>query len=238
MLDVVAINGSPRAERSQTAQVLAPFIAGMTEAGAGVELLYASRLKVKECTCGTMHCWYGKPGECCVRDDMQSLYPRLAGADLLVLATPVYVPLPGGMQNILNRLCPLMDPRLETREGRTRARFREHVRIRRLALVATGGWWEKENMGTVVRIAEELAADVSVAFAGAVLRPHAYLMWSEGELTAEGRTVHEAVRQAGRDLVRTGSMAPENLAAIARPLITQEALLQQYNAMRDAVADR
>lgn len=229
MSKAVAINGSPRMEKGNTAMVLTPFIQGMMDAGSDVELFYASRLKVKPCTCGEMYCWYKRPGECCIKDDMQLLYPKLKKADILILATPVYIPLPGEMQNIINRLCPLVKPFLETREGRTRARFHEEVEIQKIVLVSTGGWWEKENFGTVVRITEELAEDASVEFAGAVLRPHAFLMKEEGELTEEGEAVLNAVRRAGYELVKEGVMSKETLEVISRPLISEDELRRRYN---------
>jgi len=216
-------------EKGNTAMVLTPFIQGMMDVGSDVELLYASRLKVKPCTCGEMYCWNEMPGECCIKDDMQLLYPKLREADILVLATPVYIPLPGDMQNIINRLCPLLDPFLEFREGRTRARFRKDVGIRKIVLVSTGGWWEKANFGTVVRITEELAKDASVEFAGAVLRPHAHLMKEKGELTQDGEAVLNAVRRAGYELVKEGVMTKETLETISRPLISQEDLWRRYN---------
>jgi multimeric flavodoxin WrbA len=221
MIHVVAINGSPRMEKGNTATVLGPFLEGMMEAGAKVELFYAGQLSIKPCT-GEMHCWYRKPGQCYIEDDMQQLYPRLREAEILVLATPVYIPLPGEMQKVINRLCPLVVPQLETREGRTRATFREQVRINKMVLLSTGGWWEKGNFETVVRIVEELARNASAEFAGAVLRPHATLLKRQGELTQDGRAVLEQTRRAGYDLVKRGAIDPETLEAIARPLISQE----------------
>ena len=211
MVKAVAINGSPRMERGHTAMVLNPFIEGMMGAGSDVEL----------CACGTMYCWTEMPGECCIKDEMELLYPKLKGADILVLATPVYIPLPGDMQEVINRLCPLLDPALEFRKGRTRAIFRKDVRIRTIALVSTGGWWEKGNFGTVVRIVKELAEDTSVKFAGAVLRPHADYMRRDGELTQDGRAVLNAVRRAGSQLVKNGVMKRETLATISRPLVSR-----------------
>jgi len=218
---VVAINGSPRLEKGNTHVVLTPFLQGMTDAGAGVELFYASRLDVEPCT-GEFHCWYEKPGECYIKDDMELLYPELREAEILVLATPVYIPLPGEMQNVINRLCALIDPTLETREGRTRARFHKDVKIKKIVLVSTSGWWEMGNFDTVVRIVQELAEDARVAFAGAVLRPHAYLMKEDGELTQDGKAVQEAARKAGNELVEEGSMKQETLEQVSRPLISQE----------------
>jgi len=153
---------------------------------------------------------------------MQDLYPRLRAAEVLVLATPVYIPLPGEMQNVINRLVPLMDPVLETRQGRTRVRFRKDVKIKKIVLVSTSGWWEMGNFDTVVGIARELAEDASVEFAGAVLRPHAYLMKEDGELTEEGKAVQEAARRAGYELVKEGGMKVRTLDMVSRPLISQE----------------
>ena len=229
MSKAVAINGSPRMEKGNTAMVLAPFVQGMMDAGCDVELLYASRLTAKPCSCSVMYCWDEVPGECCIKDDMQMVYPKLREADILVLATPVYIPLPGDMQNFINRLCPLVDPALEFREGRTRARFRKDVRIRRFVLVSTSGWWEIGNFGTVVRIVEEIAQDVSVEFAGAVLRSHAHLMIENGELTQDGEAVLNAVRKAGYELIKEDGMTRETLDRISRPLISQEDLWRRYS---------
>jgi len=231
MSKAVAINGSPRMGKGYTAMVLSPFVQGMMDAGSDVEVFYASRLKIKPCACGEMYCWYKKPGECCIKDDMQLLYPKLREAEILILTTPVYVPLPGGMQDIINRLCPLIKPFLEIREGRTRARFHEEVGIQKIVLVSTGGWWEKGNFGTVMRIAEEFAEDASVEFAGAVLRPHAFLMKEKGQLTEEGEAVLNAVRRAGYELVNDGVMSKETLEAISRPLISEDELRRIYNKM-------
>ncbi|MGB5925505.1 MAG: flavodoxin family protein [Dehalococcoidia bacterium] len=228
MSKAVAINGSPRMERGNTAMVLNPFVEGMMDAGSHVELFYASRLKVKPCACGTMYCWTEMPGECCIKDKMELLYPRLKESDILVLATPVYIPLPGDMQNIINRLCPLLDPVLEFRKGRTRAIFRKDGRIRAIVLVSTGGWWEKGNFGTVVRIVKELAEDASVNFAGAVLRPHVHAMRRKGELTQDGRAVLNAVRKAGYELVKDGAMKRETLAAVSRPLISRAEFWREW----------
>jgi multimeric flavodoxin WrbA len=232
MNKAVAINGSPRMERGNTAMVLNPFIEGMKDAGFEVELFYASRLKVKPCTCGSMYCWFERPGECVIKDNMELLYPKLREADVLVLATPIYIPLPGDMQDIINRLCPLLNPVLEFRKGRTRAILRKDVRIRTIALVCTGDWWEKGNSGTVVRIVKELAAGTSVKFAGAVLRPHASLMRRGGELTQDGKAVVDAARRAGYELVKDGVMRRETLKAISRPLISRAKFWDAYWPIR------
>jgi len=229
-MKAIAINGSPQLDKGNTAMILMAFSQGLAEAGAQLEILYASRLKIKPCSCGSMRCWYDTPGACSIQDDMQSLYPRLKAADTLILATPVYIPLPGALQNFINRLCPLIHPYLEFREGRTRAGFLPDVQIRRIVLVATGGWWEIENLDTVVRIAQELAEDASVEFSGALLRPHAFLMRQNGNLTPAGQVVQEAARQAGVELAGEGRFHADTLQAISNPLVSEAELRELYNS--------
>ncbi len=211
-------------EKGNTALILAPFLEGMEEAGAKVELFYAKKLNVSPCI-GDFQCWYGKPGECSIDDAMQQIYPKLREAEILVLATPVYIPLPGEMQNFINRLCPLIEPILVTRNGRTRARMHADVKIRTIALVSTGGWWEKGNFSTVLRIAKELASDANVKCAGALLRPHAhYLTKSE-----RAKEIFEAAREAGFKLAKEGIIPKCLIEKIGQPLISEEAFNRKEN---------
>lgn len=231
---IVAINGSAKMEKGNTALVLAPFLDGMRDAGASVELFYAKCLDVKPCM-GEFHCWNKKPGQCYIDDDMQVLYPKLREADILVLATPVYVPLPGEMQNLINRLVPLVEPILEFRDGRTRARVHEDVGIRKIVLVSTCGWWEMGNFGTVLRIADELAKDLSVEFAGAVLRPHADLMRGNGEKV---KKVTDALRQVGYELINDERMPKNLLEVISQPLISIEEYIRDLNVDYEKVKSK
>ncbi len=202
--------------------ILGSFLEGVREAGALIELVCADRHDIRPCSCGNMHCWNREPGVCCLKDGMQALYPKLEASDILVLATPVYIPLPGMMQNFLNRLCPLLDPHLSFRDGRTRVKFRNNVSINKIALVSVSGWWEIGNFDTVVQITKELAANAGVEYAGAVLRPHAMMFKAMGGLNDTCRDILADVKRAGEELIKDGVMSDETLRKISRPLVTQE----------------
>ncbi|UCF10953.1 MAG: flavodoxin family protein [Candidatus Bipolaricaulota bacterium] len=224
----VAVYFSSSPESGNTARLLTSFMKGLERGGDETRTFDVKEIRPSPCT-GEMHCWFKDPGSCYIQDGMQDFYPVLREADTLVLGTPVYIPLPGEMQNLLNRLCPIVEPDLETREGRTRARVRDGYRLSRVALVATGGWWEIENLDTVVRIAREFAEDASVPFVGAVLRPHAAMALSPQGKPAE---ILEAAEQAGFELVSAGEIRPETLATVSQPLIGQEDYRQYMNQMR------
>jgi len=148
------------------------------------------------------------------------------GGETLILATLVYIPLLGEMQNLLNLLCPLMEPILETRDGRTRGRMHDDVAISRIALVSTSGWWEIGNLDTVVRIACEIAEDASVPFVGSVLRPHASVMWQQEE---KAREILDAAGKAGYQLATTGTMLSDTLTVISQPLTSEEEYRRGFN---------
>jgi multimeric flavodoxin WrbA len=86
---VLVLNSSPKMDKGNTALVLGPFLEGVREAGAEVELFYTKKLEINPCQ-GEFNCWFKTPGKCFQQDDMQMLLPMLAQADIWVLATPVY----------------------------------------------------------------------------------------------------------------------------------------------------
>ncbi len=225
MSNVLIINGSARTKKGHTAFILSPFIKGMTKAGAKVELLYPKNQKILPCI-GCFKCWGETIGECFIEDDMQSIYPKLIETEILVLAIPVYIPLPGMMQNFINRLCPLVEPLLELKNGRTRAKFHDNVKISKIIGVITGGWWEIENLSVVLKILEEIALNTSTEFSGAILRPHAYVLREE---TEKNKSILSTLETIGEKLIREGKIDKEDLAYISQPLVNREDFITMLN---------
>ncbi len=228
MTEVIAFNGSTRRNAGNTRRLMEPFLEGMRDEGAEVELFYTAELDVADCL-GEFHCWSKVLGECIQRDQMDEIMPKLREADIMVLGIPRYVPLPAAMQAFLNRLMPLVEPQLDFRDGRTVARTGEGVRLSKIVLVTVSGWWEVENMDLVVDIAREMAADFGMEFSGALRRPHAYHMRGGG-----AEDVLEAARRCGRDLIAKGAMSEDDLAIVSRPLVGREEDMERANrALRE-----
>jgi len=222
MVKVVAINASPRGDRGHTGMILSPFIAGLEERGAEVDLFYASELKVKACSCGHLYCWHETPGECIYKDSMTKLYGSAKNAQILVFASPVYSPMPGDLQNIINRFVALLDPVLEFRNGRTRARLRADVQLEKVVLVSGSGWWERENVNLLEHVIKEFAENASITYSGTIVRPHIYAMRTSEGISPEGEKVLLAIRQAAGELMENGEFSQEILDAISRPLFSRE----------------
>lgn len=223
--NVMIINGSARTTKGHTAFVLTPFINGMKKAGAKVELLYSKKLKIRPCI-GDFKCWGETIGECFIEDDMQKIYPKLRKTDILVLAIPVYIPLPGMMQNFINRLCPLVEPLLEFKNGRTRAKFHDNVKISKILGLITGGWWEIENLNVVLKIIEEIALNTSTELSGVILRPHAYALRED---TEKNKNILSTLESVGEKLIREGKIDKEDLAYISQPLVNKADYIAMWN---------
>lgn len=222
MVKVVAINASPRQDRGHTGMILTPFIEGLKEKGAAVDLFFASKLKVKPCSCGHLYCWYKTPGECVLKDSMSELYEAAKKAQILVFGSPVYSPMPGDLQNIINRFVAFLEPILEFREGRTRGRLRGDVQLEKVVLVAGTGWWEKENADLLEQVIKEFAENARITYSGTLLRPHVYSLQDDQVITPDGKVVLEAIRQAAHELIDTGKFSQDTLDAVSKPLISRK----------------
>lgn len=82
-MKVLAISGSPHMGDGNTAMILDPFLEGMKEAGANVDLFYTRNLKIGPCN-GDMSCWFKNTWKCGQDDDMQMLLPKFKESDVIV----------------------------------------------------------------------------------------------------------------------------------------------------------
>ncbi len=108
---VVIFDGGPRSSRfSKTMMMAREFGEGARAAGADVELVTLRNKTIKPCT-GCYTCWTKTPGECIFDDDMAELRRTFRKADLVVLATPLYIfSATGQMKTFLDRLLPILEP--------------------------------------------------------------------------------------------------------------------------------
>lgn len=85
-MKVLGIMGSPR-RQSNTEILLDKALEGAREAGAEVEKLLVSKLKISPCL-EIYAC--RKDGNCAIKDDMQLLYKKLLEADHVIFAAPMF----------------------------------------------------------------------------------------------------------------------------------------------------
>ena len=105
-MKILAINGSPR-KNSNTATLLKKALEGAAAQGAETELIHLYDLNFKGCvSCFACKKIGGKSyGRCAVNDGLAPILEKAAGADILLLGTPVYFGAETGeMRSFLERL--------------------------------------------------------------------------------------------------------------------------------------
>ena len=83
---VLGIMGSPRI-KGNTDLLLDEALKGARSQGAEVEKLVVDKLEISPC-----REFYGclRDGNCVIRDDMDSIYPKLLHADVVIVASPMF----------------------------------------------------------------------------------------------------------------------------------------------------
>ena len=224
-MKVLAINGSPHTGEGNTAMILNPFLEGMKEAGADMDLFYTRKLKIGPCN-GDMSCWFVNPGTCGQKDDMQMLLPKFKEADVIVWASPVYYAgVTGPLKNLMDRQLPL---HIEGELGSKR---------QKIVLVSTCGAWEVSMFDPLLQQMKALYSrpEGSSDFAGALLRPMAEGM---KEMIKAGETglvkgVFRAAKDAGRQLAKEGKISEELQKEVAKELMPRDAYYKAAQMMME-----
>jgi len=226
-MKVLAINCSPKMDKGITALILNPFLEGMREAGADVELFYTKKLNINPCL-GRLNCFV--EGKCIQNDDMQMLLPKMKDADVWIFATPVYWSgVVGPMKNLIDRMTPFGNPVFGIRDGHSYHGLRDDVKRGKVVLISTCGFWELDNFDSLVDYMKRFCKHTEREFVGALLRPHSMPFMGMLKTGKPVGDILEAAKDAGRQFVEDGKILPETLKAISRPLMPVDMFVQVAN---------
>lgn len=151
-MKILAINGSPKGNRSNTWRLTIAFLEGITiqEENGGaqapeIETLNIGSLNLKPCL-GCFSCWNKTPGECCIHDDMQGVIDKILWADVVVWSFPLYYfGLPGQLKTLIDRQLPMSLPFMctETESGGHPSRY--DMSGKRTVVISTCGFYTAQG---------------------------------------------------------------------------------------------
>ncbi len=108
-MKIVILNGSPH-PKGNTKALVDAFSKGAQKAGHEVVECPVGTMSIKGCL-GCEYCHTKGEGKCVQKDDMEKVYPELATADMVVLASPVhYFAISGQLQSTIARFYATMKP--------------------------------------------------------------------------------------------------------------------------------
>jgi multimeric flavodoxin WrbA len=215
-----------------TGGLLTHFIDGMKEANADVEILYPRGLDLGDCK-GCFNCWSTTPGKCVQDDEMTEILEKMADADIIVLATPVYVDgMTGSLKTLLDRSIPLLHGAFELRDDHCRHALRGHVKAGKIALFSVCGFYEMDNFDPLIAHVKAFSKNMNREYVGEVLRPYGWIIEPGIKQGAPLGFILEAIKKAGHQLISEGRMKEETLSTIASEIVPRgrviELLKQSY----------
>ena len=159
-MKVLVINGSPRAQGSNSLCLAKSFVEGVRETmeakgqEVAVDVVDVYKLNIAPCK-GCFGCWKSTPGECVIHDDMADVFGKRISADLIVWSFPLYFfNVPGGLKNLIDRQLPMALPFMEDRSdgyGSGSHPTRYDMGNIRNVLVSTCGFYAAEGNYDSVR---------------------------------------------------------------------------------------
>lgn len=228
-MKVLTINSSPNKDKGNTALILNPFLEGMKEEEAEVEIYYTRDLKINPCMADHT-CQLKTPGRCVQEDDMKWLLPKIVEADVWVWASPVFDDgVTGPMKMLMDRMIPGARPLLEIREGRLRHVPLSQGKPKKMVLVSNCGFPEIETFDPLLTHIKAFCANANAKLAGAILRPAGPVFRKMLEKGAPVKDILQATKDAGSQFARDGKMSEETLNIISRPIISRNMFMQMAN---------
>lgn len=115
-MNILLINGSPRAGRSNSMKLAEAFVEGFKECskanGTTDEVYQIDVAKANIAPCkGCFACWKNTEGKCCIQDDMTTVIEKQIWADVIIWSFPLYYfNVPGILKNLIDRQLPMNLP--------------------------------------------------------------------------------------------------------------------------------
>ncbi len=230
-MKVLAISGSPR-PKSLTDRFLNLVIEGLGPE-AEVTKFYPHKMKINYCT-GCRTCWFKTPGRCVYDDDVTEFLPHFEEADLILLASPVYVDgFTAQTKTLLDRTTNRMESLLAPdASGRTR-HLRLVERKQRAVVISTCGSPEPANFNAFKIHFAAMCANLFWENNGSILVPEAAVAPLPGLFNAK----YAAARQAGVEL-QTGAIQPETAELLAQPIMAPEKYREMVNSFFTSLLER
>ena len=230
-MKVLIINGSPKAERSNSLKLTNAFVEGLRgTCSAEVEEITVCRLNIEKCA-GCHNCWKRTPGKCFKNDDMAGAIEKLVSADLLVWSFPLYYySLPGMLKVFIDRQVPTMKPVMRERtDGRGSGchASRYDLSNQRHVLISTCGFCSYKGNYDAVKAQFDLMLGVD---------NYTTLFCGQGEMLPvpflKERVVEYLghVREAGSNYAKYGCILPATRALLEEPLLPKEKFEQMADS--------
>jgi multimeric flavodoxin WrbA len=241
-MKIAIINGSPKGRDSITNLMVTSFVRGAEQAGAETVTIFLAEKKISHCK-GCFSCWLVTPEQCVITDDaMADIVSQTAGADVLVLATPLkYANMSSMMKVFIERLLIFANPYIvtdqagETRHPKKRPEAESSFYRAKLVAIANGGLGQRGHFQVLSHWLARFALNNLSEVVGEIYAPQGPLLTNPAaELQPLIAQYLQLLERAGSEIVTGGRVSAATEALLQQNLIPEEIYLQQINGFFDS----
>ena len=221
-MNILVLNGSPKGERSNTLKITESFLAGFPE-DTNIERVTLYKQNIKPCM-GCFSCWSKTPGECIIKDDMQSIYEKIGWADIVIESFPLYFfGMPSQLKAMTDRCLPFMLPYMGNLVEDKNASFHElrdeSMHEKRFVVITTCGYVDAKPMYPALLKQLELIAGEGGCTT--ILCPEGELFIAEkAKRQREGYLAE--IKKAGAEFAQNLKLCDETKQRIAKPILSPQ----------------
>jgi putative NADPH-quinone reductase len=236
-MKIIVINAAPRMETGNTQVVLNPFLVGLRQEGTQIDIVLLGKKNIKRCA-GCFTCYVKTPGKCVHEDDMPALVERVRNADVLLLATPVYLDSMTSLaKTFIDRLVVFLDPHFTTDDQGFVHPLRWQF-PKEMLLLSVCGYPGLHNFEPLLLHMERMARNFHSKFSGALLRPAIFSLLMTRKYPDRVSRVIDAIRKAGVEFAKFGRIPADTLNIVAEDICSPQELMETANAYWDRELNR
>lgn len=199
-MNIVAINGSPKGKKSNTAVMIDTIMESFHNENC-IHLVLGE-MDIKNCT-GCYTCWTKTPGICFIKDDMAQGIEALRTADLFILGSPLYFNnISGTLKNFIDRLTALGGNPHQAKEQK-----REKVKI---IMMSNCGFPVRKQFDVVSLWIKHFTNMLNGELVGEFYTTNGKMLTSENEEDKKKADGYKAyLRACGKSIYETGRVNDE-----------------------------
>lgn len=224
-MKILVLNGSPK-EKSDTMVLTNSFLRGIEKTGAHeIHIIDIIKKNIAPCR-GCFGCWQIGNGQCVINDDQNEILKLYPEMDLIIWSFPLYCyGMPGHMKTVLDRTIPLIQKRMEVKDGRTQHTSSvDFSKIHGVVICGCGFPNYEHNFEGIQRQCE-------LAFGNLVqiyVPETPLLNIPEAEPVAKPK--REAFEKAGEEYVKSFSLSPKTIENLQSLMIPKDEYINNINS--------
>ncbi|SHI74134.1 flavodoxin family protein [Propionispora hippei] len=234
---IVAINGSPKGKASNTDVMVSAFLKGAQAAGAETVNIFLAEKDIKHCR-GCLACWLITPGQCVIKDAMGEILALCEGADIFVLATPLYFDnISGMLKDFMDRMIVKGDPHFEkVSNGECRHLKNVDTPSAKLVMIANCGFSERSHFQVISHWVNRAALNMKTEVLGEFYAAQGSLLSiNTDELRPIIADYLKSLENAGRAIASGQRVSEETKRLLEQNFIPDEVYIQKANRYFDNV---